>query len=118
MRCQHPRLSWDILFGKAICPDCDAKIVAYNEWPHPEEGRSADGFAVVMDDKASAPKGYWFVGVWNDLDTAENIAAKQGKGVRIEPMCFMNKEKVDCGAPGGCEHPKCDCFSPPQKDQG
>lgn len=40
MRCQHPRLSWDILFGKGICPDCDAKIVAYNEWPTstPPEG--------------------------------------------------------------------------------
>lgn len=46
-----------------------------------------DGYAVLMDDKASAPKGFWFCGIWNSLESAEIYAAKV-KGVRIVPMSF------------------------------
>jgi hypothetical protein len=31
--CQHHRLTWDILYGKGFCLDCDAKIRAWHgEW--------------------------------------------------------------------------------------
>lgn len=47
-----------------------------------------DGYAVIMDDKASSPRGFWFVGAWLDKATAEDVRSKHGKGTRVEPIYF------------------------------
>lgn len=45
-----------------------------------------DGYAVVLDDKASSPRGYWFAYAYIDEDTAAKTA-EQVKG-RVQPIFF------------------------------
>lgn len=59
--------------------------------PPPEERLSRtkpDGYAVLLDDKASSPAGHWFVGIWLSEDAAQNVASKGKQGARVVPMFF------------------------------
>lgn len=46
-----------------------------------------DGYAVLLFDKASAPHGYWFAGIYHDKESAERLAKKNGKS-EVRPMAF------------------------------
>jgi hypothetical protein len=53
--------------------------------------REPDGYAVLIDDKASSPKGYWFAYAYIDRGTAEKSAAVT-KG-RVEPIYFASSSE-------------------------
>lgn len=60
------------------------------------DGKHHDGFAVVMEDKASSPRGFWFVGAWLDRATADAICAKHGKGCEVKPFSFAPSATWRC----------------------
>lgn len=47
---------------------------------------------VVLDDKASAPLGFWIVGAYLDAKVAEKVRAKQGKSCRVVKARFVGEE--------------------------
>lgn len=46
-----------------------------------------DGYAVVMPDPKSAPRGYWFVAAYTDRACADELCAKQS-GCSVRPFVF------------------------------
>ena len=48
-----------------------------------------DGYAVVMDDKTSAPRGYWFTACYVRREPAEMVC-KDTHSSRVVPIKFMN----------------------------
>lgn len=60
---------------------------------HDKRGSEADGYAVVIDDKDSAPAGYWFVSTFTARDLAESVAKGQ-KGARVVPVYFGSPSAI------------------------
>ena len=47
-----------------------------------------DGYAVLLDDKASSPKGYWFVGCYISKEAAADVVMKGKQGGMVVPIYF------------------------------
>ena len=57
--------------------------------PEALEPDGPDGYAVVMDDKTSAPRGYWFTACYVRREPAEMVC-KDTHSSRVVPIKFMN----------------------------
>jgi hypothetical protein len=54
-----------------------------------ENAEEPDGYAVLVRDKSSAPKGYWLVGLFTQCQPAHKLAADQGKAGYVRPFRFL-----------------------------
>lgn len=84
-----------IEYWKGRCPPTkiDEAKAALKAHCAPTEAtpRKPDGYAVVMDDKASAPRGYWFVACYTDRWLADQVAEKTKS--RVETIQFAAPER-------------------------
>lgn len=84
-----------LIYGEGYNPD-EAAQIFWKAMAHyfpsrtsPEETATApDGYAVVIDDKASAPAGYWFTGCYVTKGTADAVRDST-KSSRVVPIRFL-----------------------------
>ena len=85
--------SGGIVLSPAVLDQFYRKVME-TECVQPEgELTTPDGYAVLIDDKASSPTGWWFCGIWIAKDVAEQYASKQ-PGSRVVPMSFTSREAI------------------------
>lgn len=65
--------------------------------------REPDGYAVLHDDRQSAPRGFWYAGIYHTSDVAEQAMNKM-RSDRVVPMWFGHFTKhPDCQGGGKCK---------------
>lgn len=60
-------------------------------YTHPPRQAVPDGYAVILSDKKSSPTGFWFAGAFIERESAEKVAAGNGKRATIKPFYFIEE---------------------------
>lgn len=79
----YPTLAFDLRHTAAAT----ARKLNYAP-PSSIAAREPDGYAVLLDDKTSAPNGFWFIGCYITKETADAVATKGKQGARVVPIYF------------------------------
>lgn len=82
---RRPELDKRIGRGDDFAGDAWVRYTAVGHSPTEAE---PDGYAVILDDKASAPKGFWFVGCYTTKEAAASVAMKGKQGGMVVPIYF------------------------------